>query len=202
MALREFLAFYGTSTLNFPKIAGTYRGGVIVCGDAACIWNDLEKFGCRSGDGVAKSRWDFFTVNRIIETFPGTVEHAYSNVAKVVMRHVNDRRDEYTNEFGPPRATHSRTLGTDYVWPWHGGGTSGFGAVLTALALGYDEIVLAGMPLDNSPHNGEPPWRVTRFTQEVDNKDEHWRRAIDFAFEGRVKSLSGRTQKWLGAPSC
>ncbi len=60
---------------------------------------------------------------------------------------------------------------------------------------------LAGMPLDNGPHNGEPPWRMTRFTTEVADQDEHWQRAINFAFEGRVKSLSGRTRDWLGAPS-
>jgi len=200
MALKEFLAHYGTSTDDFPKIAGTYRGGVVVCGDAACIWDDLERFGCRSDNGIAKRGWDFFTVNRLVETFPGRVEHCYSNVAWVIRRHIRARRDEYAHEFGPPLVSHSRTAGTDFIWSWHGGGTSGLGAILTALALGYDEIVLAGMPLDNGPHNGEPPWRRTRFTTEVNDRDEHWQRAIELAFEDRVRSLSGRTRDWLGEP--
>lgn len=200
MSLRDFLAFYGTSDANFPHIAGSYRGGVVVCGDAACVWEDLERFGCRWQNSVAKDGWDFFTVNRLVEVFPGRVEHCYSNVAKVLMRHVEARRDDYV-AFGPPLATHSRTVGTDFVWPWHGGGTSGFGAILTALALGYDEIVLAGMPLDDSPHNGEPHWIKTPFHTEVADDDPHWRRGIDVAFEGRVKSLSGRTRDWLGEPS-
>lgn len=200
MSLREFLSFYGTS-LDFEPIAWTYRGGVIICGDAACIWDDLERFGCKSGNGVAKEGWDFCTVNRAVETFPGLVEHAYSNVGAALRRFVAARRDDYSAEFGPPKHTHSRTIGSDWCWPWHGGGTSGLGAILTALALGYERIVLCGMPLDNGRHNGEPPWRKTRFTTEVPDDDEHWLRAMNLAFEGKVKSMSGRTMHWLGAPS-
>jgi hypothetical protein len=200
MGLPEFLGRYGTSVQNLPSIAGEYRGNAVVCGDAGCIWDDLEHFGCRWGNSVYKPGWQFITVNRLIEVFPGTVEHAYSNVSRVINRHVADRRDEYAAEFGPPKHTHSRTVGTDWVWPWHGGGTSGFGAVLTALALGYDRIVLAGMPLTNMHHNGEPPWRRTRFTTEVEDKDHHWVHAIELVFEGRVRSLSGRTKEWLGGP--
>jgi hypothetical protein len=199
MALAEYLAAYGIPN-NLPKIAGKYRGGVVVCGDAACVWDDLERFGCRGDNAVEKRGWDFLTVNRMVEVFPGRISHAYSNVASVLMRHVACRRDEYTDEFGPPLATHSRTQGTGNVWPWHGGGTSGLGAILTAVALGYDKIVLAGMPLDNGGHNGEPPWRKTRFTVEVTDDDPEWLKAIDMAFDGKVRSLSGRTAKWLGSP--
>ena len=200
MSIGEFLHRYGTFG-GLPVVAGAYRDrSVVVCGDALCIWDDLEFFGCRQGNGVGKDGWDFFTVNRLVEVFPGKIEHCYSNVAKVLMRHVACRRDEYVDEFGPPQHTHSRTVGTEFVWPWHGGGTSGFGAVLTAVGLGYDRIVLAGMPLTDTPHNGEPPWRKTRFSIEVDDGDEHWQRGIDYAFEGKVKSLSGRTRQWLGGP--
>ncbi len=75
------------------------------------------------------------------------------------------------------------------------------GAILVALALGYEGVVVAGMPLDNGPHNGEPPWRVSNVGGEVSDDDTHWKRAIDLAFKGRVKSLSGRTRGWLGEPS-
>lgn len=200
MGLPEYLANYGSTVSQFPSIAGKYSGGIIVCGDAACVWDDLERFGCKVGNGVASRQWDFLTINRLVETFPGRVEHCYSNVAWVLRRHMRARRDEYADEFGPPLASHSRTVGTDYVWPWHGGGTSGLGGILTALALGYSEIVLAGMPLDNGPHNGEPPWRVTRFTKEVEDGDREWHLAMEFAFDGKVRSLSGRTRDWLGGP--
>jgi len=201
VSLRDFLDQYGIPATALPKICGRYHGGIVVCGDARCVWDDLQAFGCANGNGVARRGYDFMTVNRLIEVFPGRVDHCYSNVAEVLLRHVNCRRDEYAGEFGPPLATHSRTDGTDWVWPWHGDGTSGLGAILTAIFLGYDAVVLAGMPLDGSGHNGEPPWRKCKFLTEVKDDDVHWRRAIKFAFAGKVTSLSGRTKQWLGSPS-
>jgi hypothetical protein len=200
LSLRDYLAHYGISPKDFPPIAGKYSGGIVVCGDAACIWEDLLGFGCAHSNGIVKHGWDFLTVNRLIEVFPGRVDHCYSNVGAVLLRHVHCRRDEYRIEWGSPLNTHSRTDGTQWIWPWNGGGTSGLGAVLTALALGYERVVLAGMPLDNGPHNGEPPWRVTRFTTEVGPGDQYWQLACDMAFNGKVKSLSGRTRDWLGSP--
>ena len=161
--LREFLSAYGTSTNLLPAIAGRFSGGCIVCADAACIWRDLERFGCRSGNGVARWGWDFLCVNRLVEVFPGRIDHAYSNSGAVLNRFIAARRQEYINEF-PVVTTHSRDKETHWAWPWNGGGTSGLGAILTALALGYSEVVLAGMPLDNGPHNGEPHWLRTHMS--------------------------------------
>ena len=90
---------------------------LVVCGNADCIWRDLEEFGCRAGNGVAKWGWDFCTVNRLVETFAGRIDHAYSHVGAVLERFIAARRDEYRDEFGPPLCTHSRTDGTDYAWP-------------------------------------------------------------------------------------
>lgn len=201
MPLKEFLQEYGTPASSLPSIVGQYPAhNIVVVGDAACVWDDLERFECRAGNGVAKPFWHFMTVNGIVATFPGKVEHHYSGTAWVARRYMRSRRDEYRDEFGAPRCCHSRTQGTDYVWPWHGEGTSGLGAICSAIAMGYDRVVLCGMPLDNGPHNGEPPWRLTRFTREVSSDCVHWGRAIHTLFEGKVKSMSGRTKEWLGAP--
>lgn len=198
--LREFLSSYGISQGSLPKIAGQYEvGSCVVCADAACVWDDLERFGCRSSNGVERRGWSFITVNALVSVFPGRIDHAYSNSGAVLRRFIAARRDEYINEFGPPCATHSTTAETDWIWPWHGGGTSGLGAILTALGLGYTNIVLAGMPLDSSPHNGEPPWRRTHIGQEA-SEGSHWERARKLAFKGKVKSLSGKTREWLGEP--
>lgn len=177
-----------------------YKGGIVVCGDAACIWNDLESFGCRSGNGVVKDGWEFMTVNKIVEVFPGHIEHAYSHSAQTLISFIAARRHEYKNEFVGPRYTHSIQSGTNVSWNWSGHGTSALGAALTAVALGYEKIVLAGIPLDDGGHNGEPHWRRCSFTTEVADSDEHWKRAIALAFEGKIKSMSGRTAKWLGRP--
>lgn len=203
-----FLRQYGTGPA-MPKIASTYKGGVVVCGDARCIWDDLERFGCadKSMRGkVWKSGWHFMLVNKVVETFPGDAEHAFSNEPNTLMRFMQARRCEYVREFNVPQQTHSISPGCKWTWPWGGHGTSGLGAVLTALALGYDQVVLAGMPLDDGPHNGEPPWRRSAFASSEaagpagGGMDSHWKTAKQLAFEGKVKSMSGRTRDWLGSP--
>lgn len=209
MALDELLANYGGRAFPFPEIAGQYKGKNLVVGaDAACIWDDLERFGARDDSGprgrVRKDGWDFLTVNKLVETFPGTVEHGYSNEPKILDRFIAARRQEYTREFGPPKNTHSCNRGARWHWPWGGHGTSGLGAVLVGLGLGYERVVLCGLPLDDGPHNGEPHWRRTAFQSSEaagsagGDKDRHWKRAMEAAFDGKVRSMSGRTKHWLG----
>lgn len=146
-------------------------------------------------------------VNKLGETFPGRIAHWYSNEAKLLVKFIEARRAEYAKEFATQFETHSNHRGAKWHWPLGGHGTSGLGSVLVGLGLGYEQIVLCGMPLDDGPHNGEPHWRRCLFeTAEVaDTKDggtpHHWKRAMDHAFDGKVTSMSGRTKEWLGAPS-
>lgn len=203
---------YGGFEFPLPAIAGTYRGrgtGLVVCGDAIGIWDDLEAFGCRYDVGrgqVRKEGWDFLTINKLVETFPGEVAHAYSNEPALLNRFIAARRSEYAKEFPPVVNTHSCNEGARFRWPWGGHGTSGLGATLVGIGLGYDQIVLCGLPLDDGPHNGEPPWRRCKFAsaEAAGPKDggvnAHWKRARDLAFDSKVKSMSGRTREWLGAP--
>lgn len=209
MAVREFLDACGTP-YKVPEIAGKYAGkGLVVCGDAIGVWNDLEAFGCRNNVGrgkVEKSGWDFLTVNKMVETFPGNIEHCYSNEPSLLMKFMAARRSEYTREFDGPRHNHSISDGAKWVWPFGGHGTSGLGSVLVGIGLGYDQIVICGMPLDDGPHNGEPHWRKCAFkTSEAAGNvntgmNSHWKRAIELAFDKKVRSMSGRTREWLGAP--
>lgn len=211
MALKDLMTGYGGFAFPLPSIAGNYAGrGLVVCADARGVWDDLEAFGCRSDEGrgsVAKEGWDFLTVNKLVETFPGRIEHAYSNQPSLLRKFIDARRQEY--EFGPPLNTHSCNEGAKWRWPWGGHGTSGLGAVLVGIGLGYDRVVLCGLPLDDGPHNGEPPWRKTAFASSeacgpagsgYSGMDHHWKRAMELAFDGRVKSMSGRTRDWFGAP--
>lgn len=202
----DLLREYGIAPV-LPGIAGSYKGGnVVICGDGECLWRDLETFGCRDeGDGgkVAKPGWDFMCVNMAGSKFPGVVEHWYSNAGYLVERFLSVRRQEYPRSFS---VNHLHALDgftqewpSAHVWPWTGHGTSGCGACLTAMALGYDRAVLCGIPLDNRPHNGEPPWRKTNFVNEVRGDRKHW---LNLArhFAGRITSMSGQTRKWFGDP--
>lgn len=181
---------------RLPEISGLYhQRDLVICGDAACVWDDLEAYGCKSGNGVAKDGHDFMMVNRIGATFPGNIEHWYSNAAHLIRAFMNARRQEY--EYCVPRHTHSCQEGAAWRWPWNGVGTSGLGATLTGIGLGYKHIVLCGLPLDDGPHNGEPHWRRTKFTTEA--KDSHWKLTIEHCGD-RIRSMSGRTRDWFGGP--
>lgn len=206
MGLKEWTAEYG-GLGKLPDIAGTYKGrSLIICADASCLWIDLELFGARDETGrgrVYKEGWDILTVNNAVISMPANVEHVYSNQARVIKNALAARRDEYKAEFTKVPLMHSCNPGAQYHWPWSGHGTSGLGACFVALALGYDKIVLCGMPLEDTPHNGEPHWRTTAFASSEacgsakDDRDSHWKRAIELGFEGRIKSMSGRTRTWL-----
>jgi hypothetical protein len=213
MGLRAYLDACGTPNA-LPEIAGRYAGrSLVICGDGHNIWEDLDRFGAaaRVGRGqVAKPGWDFMSVNKIGETFPGNIEHWYSNEPRVLVRIMPGRRDQYTREFPTVWQAHSiselpPTNGIHvHVWPLGGHGTSSLGATLVGIGLGYDRIALCGIPLDDGPHNGEPPWRTTSFRSSEaaggQRKDEnpHWMKGRDLAFDGKVRSMSGRTRIWLG----
>jgi len=64
------------------------------------------------------------------------------------------------------------------------------------LLLGYDEIVLAGVPMTGDGHYFDPPWYRTEFTDRASEME--WKHAIRNIFNGRVSSLSGRTAEWIG----
>lgn len=211
MSISEFLQEYGYTDRQLPSIAGKYQGKqLVICADGHCIWDDLEKLGCRRDPGNASrggiaGPYDFLTVNKMVEVFPGNIEHAYSNEPKLLETFIAARRFEYRKEFVGPVHTHSCNQGAKHKWPFGGHATSGLGAALTGVCLGYDKIILCGMPLDNGPHNGEPPWRRCNFTREAASTvhgdiNNHWKRARDLLFKGRVKSMSGRTKEWLGSP--
>jgi len=202
-----YLEFTGHSEKELPSIAGTYKDrDLVICGDAACVWDDLDGFGCaqRSNRGsVWKSGWQFMTVNKMVETFPGDIEHCYSNEPQTLLRFVASRRTEYVREFNAPQQTHSITQGCKWTWPFGGHATSGLGACLVGFALGYSRIVLCGIPLDDGPHNGEPSWRRTWFTNEAADSvgsgiNRYWQNARTLLFQNVVKSMSGRTKDWLG----
>lgn len=209
--LENLLATYGIYSPKFPEIAGSYQGkGLVICGDGSCLWDDLERFGCRDdseGGKIAKPGWDFMVINAAGCKFPGVIEHWFSNDGNLVDGFRSVRRQEYPRSFkivhehgifvepGQWASPHPNT----WMWPWPGRGTSGCGAVLTGLALGYDRIVGCGIPLDNSPHNGEPPWRKTNFVNEVRDDVKHWLRIADL-FSGRVTFMSGKPREWFGWP--
>jgi hypothetical protein len=169
-------------------------------GCGRCIWDDLARVQDLDRIGT-------IAINNMILHHKGRVHHGVSmhpeepNLWRAL-------RPYYQCE-GSHVTTHSYMkhgkIGLtecDVVWgviEGSGGGTSGILAVMVGLALGYDEIILAGVPLDNTGHFYDAPGKQDK-TFGSDFIKIEWRNAADKYFRGRVKSLSGWTRELLGAP--
>lgn len=189
--------------LLYPTIAGTCSGNLLVVASGRCVWEDLARFklGNREDMPCIHFNGDVMAVNDIGMHLPCEVTHWYSNDWKMLKKWVDARRPRFQKIYDRHIETHSCFGGAKHVWPWPGNGTSTLSAVYTGLALGYESILIAGAPMDNSGHYFDPPWVETRFHNEVPNKDgqlKYWRDAKANIFDGRVKSLSGRTRELLG----
>lgn len=192
--------FLGVALNQYPKdMVGKFSGRLVIVSGGRCVWDDLASLGLRGGHGP-----DVMCVNDVVMHYPGMVKHLYSNDRRRISGWLQMRRPEIEREYGPVRYTHSCREGAKYHWPWPGHGTSSLGAVYTGLAMGYDEIVLCGVPLDDSGHYFDPPWKESNFTREVGVKGngqmQYWAEAAKKCFQGRVKAMSGRTRELLGPP--
>lgn len=192
-----------------PRLAGRYAGrSLLVAGSARGVWEDLALFG-RVDDGA----WDVMALNVMGAFYPGRLEHWASlhpehvgGLARL-RRDVVDGRETHFHTSRPFMPAPERPA--EGARPWHAwafanlGGTTGAFAALVGLGLGYDRVVLAGVPMDNSGHFYDAPWvRGTgTFAFGDPNYQTVWCELRDRVFEGRVTSLSGRTRDWLGAPS-
>lgn len=81
------------------------------------------------------------------------------------------------------------------VWPIRVCNSGTF-ACRVALGLGYERVVLAGCPQDNSGYFWEPPGEHGYGNYNELDGTEHWER---LAFEtDRIRSMSGYTQQLFG----
>jgi len=168
--------------INLKK--GDYTGKLIICASGRCVWSDMEM----AGEG------EYMAVNDMIMHLPFRLSHAYSNDPIMLPRWKAARRPDYNQDF----ITHSCYGGSDRLWPWPGHGTSSLNAVYTGLALGYDEIILCGIPLDDSGHYFDPPWKKSNFHNEVPLRDgelKYWKGLKGYP----IKSMSGRTKELFNA---
>lgn len=182
----------GLNLNALPKIAGTCKGRALVCGSARCLWDDLEK---------VSNEADVICVNGAGMHFPRAFAHWYSDHFENAIHWRGIRKGMGYD--GHP-VFHSSSEGplVDCIWPWPRNGSSSLGAVFTGLALGYEEITICGVPLDDSGHFYDAPEKTTNFTNEVPEKagfPRYWQNAARDVFEGRVKAVSGRLVDLLGS---
>ncbi len=170
-----------------PPVPANPRGlPWLIVGSAACVYDDLRK---------APETGPVIAVNRAMLDLPVVADIGCT------LHH------EITRELA--RGYSGRLFcgrGTDYVtdvlpvrYEWRNG-TSGLYAVQIALHFGAKNIVLAGMPIDDSPHFNVECGLARGITELIEMHRQPWK---DYAIELRnagVRSMSGWTRGLLGGP--
>ncbi len=169
---------------------GTPSAALIV-GAARDVWDDMR------AAAVLLGRHTVFAVGEMVLFLP-RVDHAVSHHGAELVHYAAARR--LGNLPQTPFVTHSTAdaEGIDRVWPPEFRvGDSGLLAARVALALGFERVVLAGVPIDASPHPWDDPAAPAL------DFGQHYRpawAAMVHEFAGRVASMSGFTRELLGAP--
>jgi hypothetical protein len=190
-----------------PGVANSFSGRLVVCGSARCLWDDLAiaKIETSFLDGA-----DFMAIKQVGMYLPQDMKprHWAGCHGERFQWLVPLRRDGYYfRGRNGERQVHPQKLGimvhadklwpmVDHAWPGPLTGTSSLFGVRVGLALGYEEVLLCGVPLDDSGRFYDAPWDKG-VDLNVATMDE-WEQYMP-ALQGRVKSMSGRTRELLGA---
>ena len=168
---------------NLPDLVNSRSGSLLVIGSAACVQDDLKRYdklhsGARMG------------VNDAIPWYKGKLDFAVSLHPSQLWFWCKARKDNPI-----PISTHRAGGWPEIIFDIHAdGATSGLSAIVVSLLMGFDSIVLAGIPVSDDPKlNGE----VGRISAETMQKE--WMIFSRF-FGGKVRSLSGWTRDTFGAP--
>ena len=200
-----------------PSLIGTCKGPVIIVGCGRTVWDDLSTF---------SHRWPIMALNDIGLYLP--IVHHWVSLHDDILICFHETRCRLkrpeAHSLHSAYGTHTRRLEMEaasnrILWPvqrtaradlnyaelnlWHLKpycSISGVFAVFVALLLGYEHIVLAGIPADSSGGFYDPPGR---FGPHGNNRYlRRWAETLDLypIVKERVRSLSGNTREWLGAP--
>lgn len=176
-----------------PSALGRSRGPLLILGGGATVWEDFARVRPWPGEIMA--------INDVGQFLHDPLRH-WVTLHPEFMPGWRYYREKHLFGAGYDLTVHSHKLktGVDKVWAIQNvGGSSGLLGTAIGLMLGYERVVLAGMPMDNTRHFFDPPWY--RHDSLGDRANEIvWKEARERYFAGRVKSLSGRTRDWLGEP--
>ena len=186
---------------QLPSCVKAFSGPLLILGTARCLLDDLDRYGTPPGDVFAvKQAGLFYWRFRHWWVSDTTDWPLWHNLV------VNSSKSQ---AFGVPFSVHALTAfpgkEIDYHWQFNPriARSAGPEATIAALAMGYDPIVLAGMPGDGTGHFF-PDQRYKPGLEPMDyGEGEHrvqWEILEREIFKGRVKSMSGLTREILGEP--
>lgn len=194
---------------SIPEWTDKRRGTLLIVGSAACVYHDIDR---------AKALRPYCDV-LVINGAGQLVEHAQHLLCghgEKAAQFIKARKQRFPD--APPIISHgSRRGGTDpngvdFIWEHVStGGTSAWKAVRIGKAMGYEELILCGCPIDDSGYapgesNGisHECKRIGHGEREGVNRMFHnYRRtfAVRARGEGQgVYSMSGYSRDLLGEP--
>ena len=171
----------GTSVPPFLLPPG---GSALVCGSANCLYDDCD---CAT------------------PLYPGSTLIAVNGAPlRADHRFSAHWRSLKTKGWIQPGETVHSTMEqpnapwVNYWWPKVNTvpGTSGWAAAKMAVAMGFDHIILCGIPMDSSPYTDGRPAKTFEDTETL----RMYREAIesDTQYHSKIKSMSGWTKELLG----
>lgn len=173
----------------------------IVLGTAPSMWSDLEAARAILGS----MQWDLIAVNGagILYTDPITLwasVHGYQLVKW--MR----KREEQGLDMGfKAYGNFAKSEPSADVIRWNrpnGGGSSGLYATLTALELGYDQLILCGIPISGDTRHSydTEELAVVKADCPYESYRSGWIKSHE-ELKDKVRSMSGWTAEKLGKPT-
>lgn len=181
---------------------------VLITGDGHTLPDDLERF------DAMKIPHDLYCVNRSIKAVKRPVTHWAAIDSEEAMWLAENLPPEAMPE-GHRMVRHVIGIcrgGYDYFWEvgkatpddakslmmWCG--STSYFAVLSSIWMGYQKIILAGVPLDRGPHWYDPPDNLTspKWVGEVYTT---WMDFAQMSKAKKVRSLSGYSAFILGEPT-
>lgn len=166
---------------------------ILITGSAKCLYDDIKE---------ARKSYPSAPIMAINESgiwLDENIEHWFSFHGESLLGWKAQRDARFGNKDIVLHTIKGRSSGPITAWSFSLGGSSALGAVLVALALGYSPVILCGCPLDNSGYIHGNSKLNSNFLNEVSGPEEkRWLSHIEY-FNGRVKSMSGRTKEWLGS---
>ena len=181
-------------TLVSPSTSFHYSGPVLVCGSAACLYDDIEQARDRYPDTP------IIAVNgaaKLVSAIAIYTKHPERFISRRWLEAQRFFFGDGASVHADVRAT-SRPVCVEYWWSglW-GGGSSAWDARKLASALGFELVILCGCPLVAGPHVGSLSFASFMHREDI---VEEFRCQIeaDSEWHEGVCSMSGWTRELLG----